>query len=246
VQPRGQSNQWVIGTIATRPEYRRRGIARQLFAASLELFHQKQASVAVLSVIEGNTPAYTLYKNMGLEPYAGHYDVEFRPADVYPMPDLPARFELVPSKMSEWRPRFELSEKITPANIQKYEPVEEKRFKQPILIRMLVPLLNRAEKVKEEYLLIRDTETGRLAGYMVLSMRQNGSGRHTFQITLDPAYFSQAEVFLQYALHRLTSADPNLVIESGIHQWQDEVYETAKTLGFTTRLIYHRMGIILE
>jgi GNAT superfamily N-acetyltransferase len=246
LQPRGQSSQWVIGTIATRPEYRRRGIARKLFAASLEFFKEKQASVAVLSVIEGNTPAYTLYQKMGLEAYSAHYDVEFRPADVYPMPELPGNLRLEKTKLGNWRPRYELSKRITPANLQKYEPVEEKRFKQPFLLRLLIPLLNRAEKVEEEYLLIRDTDSGELIGYMFLAMRQNGKGRHAFQLTLDPAFYAQTEVLLQYVLHRLTAADPELIIECGIHKWQGDIYETALNLGFTTRLTYHRMGIILE
>jgi GNAT superfamily N-acetyltransferase len=246
LQPRGQSSQWVIGTIATRPEYRRRGIARQVFAASLEFFKEKQASVAILGVIDGNTPAFTLYQKMGLEVYSAHYDVEFRPTGVYPMPELPENLQLERSKFSNWRPRYEISKRVSPADLQKYEPVEEKRFKQPFLLRLLIPMLNRAEKVEEQYLLIRDTNSGELIGYMFLAMRQSGKGRHAFQLTLDPAYYAQAEGLLQYALHRLTTAGPEQVIECGIQKWQGEIYEAACDLGFTTRLIYHRMGIVLK
>jgi ribosomal protein S18 acetylase RimI-like enzyme len=245
LQPRGQSSQWVIGTIATHPEYRRRGIARQLFAASLKLFHQKQATVAVLGVIDGNVPAYTLYQKMGLQTYSGHYDVEFRASDVYFMPEIPEEFTLEKSSLFDWKPRYELSKRITPDHLQEYEPIETSRFRQPFFMRLVIPILNRADKTDEEYRLIRHTPSGQVVGYINLAMNLSGVGRHRFLMMLDPAYGRFAETFLQYALHRLTSANPALVIESGIPQWQGQIYEAAKDLGFTTRLVYHRMGIAL-
>lgn len=246
LQPHGQSSLWLVGTIATRPEYRRRGIARQLVTASLEMFREKQGTIATLGVIEGNLPAYTLYQKLGFETFSGHYDLEFRSNGVYPMPELPAEFELRPSGQFSWKPRFELRQRITPVTLLKYEPLDEKRFKVPFFMRLLIPLLNRVDKTKEESLLIYHRSSGELIGTIRSAARLSGKGRHSCSLTLDPAFSAQAEIFLQYMLHKLSAADPQLIIEFGVPQWQDGVYQAAKDLGFTTRLTYQRMGILLE
>lgn len=246
LQPRGQSSQWIIGTIATHPQYRRRGIAQQLVTASLDHFRKKQGTVATLSVISGNIPAYRLYQKMGLEAYSGHYDIEFKPSGTIQMPELPSAYQLRKSKRFDWRSRFELHKRITPPNLQKFSPLEKSRFKPPVFMRLLVPMLSRSQKIEEETHLITDKTSGQLVGILGLRINNSGQGRHGFSILLDPEHSSDTDKFLLYALHRLSTANPELIIESGLPIWQDKVYDAAQELEFTTRLTYHSMGMILN
>lgn len=54
-----------IGTIAVHPDYRRRGIGRQLVARALLACVHKGAKSAFLEVRRGNLAAQTLYQQMG-------------------------------------------------------------------------------------------------------------------------------------------------------------------------------------
>lgn len=60
--PYGQG--WVIANVAVYPEYRRRGIARQLMVAALESVAQR-GKFAILQVDADNPPAIRLYESLG-------------------------------------------------------------------------------------------------------------------------------------------------------------------------------------
>lgn len=56
---------FLIANVAVHPDYRRRGIARTLMEASLELIRRKQGRWVALQVESDNTPALNLYDSMG-------------------------------------------------------------------------------------------------------------------------------------------------------------------------------------
>jgi ribosomal-protein-alanine N-acetyltransferase len=56
-----------IATIATHPDYRRRGVAARLMADGLAESLRKGASLATLEVRAGNTAAQELYRQFGFE-----------------------------------------------------------------------------------------------------------------------------------------------------------------------------------
>jgi ribosomal protein S18 acetylase RimI-like enzyme len=62
--------EWWIGNVTVLPGYRRRGIARQLVAATLDDLRRRMARRAYLEVVDGNLPAFQLYKETGFEAYA--------------------------------------------------------------------------------------------------------------------------------------------------------------------------------
>ena len=95
-QRRGSSNNWLIGTVATLPDYRRRGIARKLVEESLADIKAKKAETVVLDVIDANLPAYQLYTSLGFEHFSGNLDLEFTPAGIVTKPEFPPEYRLVP------------------------------------------------------------------------------------------------------------------------------------------------------
>lgn len=244
-QRRGASQHWMVTSVATHPAYRRRGIARKLVVAGLEYIRAKKGEVAVLDVIDANLPAYKLYESLGFEHFTGNLDLEFKPDGVLPAPEIPAGYVLEDLDYFNWRPRFEVMQHISPENIQKYEPVSEDRFRQPGYTRAIIPLFNRAQKVQPHYHLVRRAADGEMVGYLNYDIRTGGKGRHSIFLRLDPAHAKLAEPLLAYGLHQLTAADLNLIIEMGLPTWQQHVADAAYALGFTKRLLYHRMGLVL-
>jgi ribosomal protein S18 acetylase RimI-like enzyme len=61
---------WYIGSVATHPDYRRRGLARLLVTRAMEHARAHGAEVCILDVRADNLPAYKLYLSLGYL----HYD----------------------------------------------------------------------------------------------------------------------------------------------------------------------------
>ena len=244
-QKRGSSNNWIVGTVATLPEYRRRGQARKLVECALDEMRKRNVEIAILDVIDANVPAYTLYQNLGFEHFSGKTEMEFQPPNAYPEPEVPAEFSIEESRLFDWQPRFELATRIEPESIQKYNPTEASLFRPPAFLRIFYPILLKAQKIQSEMFLLRHNETQQVIGYISLDIQGNHKGRHDISLRLDPAYASAAEIFLEYALHRVTTVDPDLMVEMSIFSWQEHVIDAALALGFAKRVQYHRMGIEL-
>lgn len=58
---------WLVANVAVHPDYRRRGMARQLMQAGLKLARQHHAGWLALQVEEDNQPALDLYTGLGFE-----------------------------------------------------------------------------------------------------------------------------------------------------------------------------------
>ncbi|MFN2144209.1 MAG: GNAT family N-acetyltransferase [Anaerolineales bacterium] len=245
-QRRGSSDNWLIGTVATHPDYRRRGIAHKLVKASLEDIQSKNAKTVVLDVIDANLPAYQLYTSLGFEHFTGTLDLEFPPSRIVPEPEFPAEYRLVPTNNFDWQARYQISKRISPENLQRYDPVTEALFQQPSFMRLIIPIFNNAQKIEEKLFVVEHIPSNENVGYFRSSARQGGKGRHTTAIRLDPKHAQLARPMLEYALHQVTSTDPNLVVEMALPAWQKEVAEAAYEIGFEKRVQYHRLGLKIE
>lgn len=245
-QPRGTSNNWVIGTVATLPDYRRRGIARKLVEASLETMREKGAEVVDLSVIDANLPAYQLYLSLGFEHYTGTLDMEYHPGEALPAPELPADYQLEKSDFFDWRARYEVMKRITPESLQQYEPVIPETFRQPGFMRIIDPVFSRAQKIRRFVNLIRHTPSGEVVGYLLWEARIGGKGRHYTSIRLDSKYASAVRPLLEFALHEVMAVDPALIVEMGLPVWQEHAVQAAYDLGFEKRVLYHRLAMNLD
>lgn len=78
-QRRGSSNTWGIGTVGVLPEYRRRGLARQLLTKTLDVIRQRGGTHVMLGVIDKNVPAYSLYRSLGFEHYSSQIEYSLTP-----------------------------------------------------------------------------------------------------------------------------------------------------------------------
>jgi GNAT superfamily N-acetyltransferase len=242
-QRRGSSDNWLIGTVATLPEYRRRGIARKLVEESLADIKAKNAKSVVLDVIDANHPAYQLYTSLGFEHFSGNLDLEFAPSGIVTKPEFPHEYQLAETSFFDWQARYQIMKRISPESLQQYDPVTEALFRQPGFMRLIIPIFNRAQKVEEKIILIENISSGEKVGYFRSSARKGGKGRHSTSLRLDPKYAQLARPMLEYALHQVTAIDPSLIVEMALPAWQDKVVEAAYETGFKKRLLYHRLGL---
>ena len=58
----GATRRWEIGIVAVLPEYRRRGIARNLMQAAIETIRSREGQVVVLDAAAASAPACVLYE----------------------------------------------------------------------------------------------------------------------------------------------------------------------------------------
>lgn len=112
LSPAGYGKGWVIANVAVYPDYRRRGIARQLMEASLD-FVNRRGRFATLQVEADNFAARALYESLGFVEQrtftrwrrATHHSV---PA---PLPDMPP---IRQARLSESRALYELADAVRP------------------------------------------------------------------------------------------------------------------------------------
>jgi GNAT superfamily N-acetyltransferase len=245
VQRRGSTDTWVVGTVAMRPAYRRRGIARKLLQASLDLIRQHGGKKAILSVIDGNLPAYTLYESLGFEHYDSSIEFSLTPEQAPPAPALPEGYVQTPLARFDWRPRYELEKRISPENLDKYEPVEEGRFRHPAMMRVLLPLILFAQGTREEDFIIRTAADEQIVARGSYEIPKRGKGVHSLRARLDSAHPQLAPYLVEHLLHVALAANPELRVELSVPRWMETVVAAAQEAGFQRRMEYCRMGLEL-
>jgi ribosomal protein S18 acetylase RimI-like enzyme len=243
VMRQGRTEQWTIGNVAVLPEYRRRGIARKLVEACIDFAKERGAKTIVLDVVAGNVPAYELYERLGFERYSGSKELMLEKDQTIKGISLPAEYRLERLKFSEWQPRFEIAKRITPDTVQHFKPVEEKRYKVPLLMQPLIPLFMRLGGVRTTpYKIYHHNE---LVGTGALTTRRSEGGVNSFSLNLDPDYADIAPKLLQKFVFDIQMQSPGRRIEFSVPYWQGSVSEAAQHVGFDTHFEYHAMGMVV-
>ncbi|MFQ5796209.1 MAG: GNAT family N-acetyltransferase [Candidatus Bipolaricaulia bacterium] len=244
-QRRGTTDTWYISNVGVLPNYRRQGIARKLVQVSLDLIRERGGKIVLLDVIAGNLPAYTLYEQLGFEHFSGSVKLSYQPDKAPPNPPLPDGYTIAPLSFFDWHTHYELEQRITPADIQKYEPVEVGRFRQPRLMRPLLPLVRIASGTRAKEITIRTAKQGRIVGQAGYEVRVRPGGVNHIDMRLDPAHEQLAPYLVQHLLNTALQLSPGRRIESKVPQWQAPVIAAAYGAGFMKRYEFHRMGIAL-
>lgn len=109
-------NRWQIANVAVEPEYRGRGIARQLLQRSLEHIAQARGKWAVLQVYEKNQVALNLYEKLGFENMGGEIEMQINRIPSVPAPPPIPYFRTFEAK--HWRLLFDLANSQMHAHAQ--------------------------------------------------------------------------------------------------------------------------------
>jgi len=245
IQRHGTTNTWVVGTVGVLPGYRRRGLARATLEKALELMKERGAERTWLGVINGNTPAQRLYESLGFEVYDS--DIDYTLTDPTPpsVPPLPEGYTIARLPRSDWRTRFDLAKRITPEESRLYEPIEKGRFRQPLMIRLLIPLMTLVQRTKEEGFVVRLAKDGEAVARCGYSASLRGKGVNSIYVRLDPAHPDLAKPLVGAMLEKVVSRSPKLRVELGVPRWMPAVVEAAESFGFKKRVEYLKMGLVL-
>ncbi len=242
MKPPGNSDEWYIANVTVLPAYRRRGIARKLVEATIATLRERHAHLALLGVIDGNLPAFNLYKELGFEAYSGAtlYDV---PAEMkITPPALTDGWSVAPLLDSQWRIRYDLARRITPANVQRYEPIREKKYKMPFLIRTVGRLFDSVGGSKNARLILR-TPNGEVAGLAFYSARIKPGGVNHAGFLFDSNFGEAALPFAQYVLAHVQALSPGRRIEIEFDNWETAMMNAMEGLGCNKRFASHNMGL---
>lgn len=245
----GSSDLWMISNVGVLPEYRRQGIARKLVEATLELIRQHGGRRVILEVIDGNLPAYTLYQRLGFEHYSGSVDLQLKPedlpAELPAEPALPAGYACLPLGPFEWQPRMELEKRISPENLLKYEPLEEARFRRPLMMRLLRPVFIAAEGTSEQDFVLRTVGEGSIVARYGYAASRRGKGVNQLRLVLDSAHALLGPYMVASALRSVLRLGAGLRVECSLPQWMEPALAACEAAGFQRRVEHCRMGLIL-
>lgn len=238
----GNSDSWTIVNVGVLPAYRRRGIARKLVEAAIEIARERGAKRVILDVINGNDPAYQLYARLGFVQF--DYGIELN----YSRPMLPAEcpipngYTIKHLTRTDWQPTFELVKRITPPDIQIYLPVEESRYRVGPVERVLVPVFESGIRTKRIGVYSPHAEIVAAADY---SARIRPGGVNGLSVTLDPAHQALAPYLITSLLNEIIHIAPGRNVEMRVMSWSAAVVEAAKSAGFEQRMAANRMGLKL-
>ncbi|MDD5264921.1 MAG: GNAT family N-acetyltransferase [Candidatus Bipolaricaulis sp.] len=244
-QREGTTSMWYIGTVGVLPEWRGRGVARQLLVATLDMMRARGGSRVRLGVIDGNTPAQSLYRSLGFVEYGGGTRYALTPTGSVDCPPLPAGFEELPLGEFDWKTRYELDQRIVPATLQEFEPIVAGRYKTPAPIRALAPVFRFVETTRDGDVIVRRTADRMVVGRAGWSVSKRGKGTNQIRVRLDPGCATLAPYLVGRALREVLTKSPALRVETMIPGWMPEVARELEALGFVRRTTNRSMGMKL-
>ncbi|MCX6101550.1 MAG: GNAT family N-acetyltransferase [Candidatus Bipolaricaulota bacterium] len=241
----GVTTAWYIETVGVLPEFRRRGIARQLVVAALGMMRSRGGTRVRLGVIDGNAPAQALYRSLGFVEYPGGTLYALTPSAAIDRPTLSTGYEELRLAAFDWRTRYELDKRIVPSALQDFEPIVPGRYRTPWFIRALAPLFRLVEPSRSRDIIVcraSDRLAVARAGWIV---SKRGKGTSTIRIRLDPAHVDLAPYVVRRSLHEVLKRSPSLRVEIVVPMWMPDVARELETLGFVKRASSKSMGMRL-
>jgi GNAT superfamily N-acetyltransferase len=238
----GQTPVWQIEPLGVLPEFRRRGGARQLMTEALGMMRSRGATGVRLGVINGNTPAQTLYRSLGFVDYGGTALYVFTPGAKISPPSLPDDYKLEPLARFAWRQRYEMDRRIVPAEIQAFEASAPGRYRTPWLKRVLAPLFSNS---RDGDVLVRRSSDRVAVARAGWSLTKSQRGTNSIRVRLDSGCSDLAPYLVQRALSEVLAASPDLQVELFLPTWMPDVARAAEGLGFVRRREHKSMGMKL-
>ncbi len=110
----GMEAAWIIANVGVHPDYQRRGIARRLMQASIDMIHHRGGKMAVLQVDEDNDAARALYQSLGFvdeRVWTQWYRSEaYHPPPIIEMRDV----HIAHRRPNEWQAEYALAQQVRP------------------------------------------------------------------------------------------------------------------------------------
>jgi ribosomal protein S18 acetylase RimI-like enzyme len=121
---------WIVANVAVHPDYRGRGIARQLMVASLDAIRKRGGNppTAILQVERANAPARKLYDSLGfISEGAWRHWRRSGGARIPPALENPPAY-ITRRRRGEWRAEYALAERVRPDGLGWQRPLHKRLF----------------------------------------------------------------------------------------------------------------------
>lgn len=241
---------WEVAMVATHPDYRRQGLARQLVTVAINHAKELGAKLCVLEVLDINEPAYKLYRDLGFV----HYDsltrlkLDFGKLSDIPSVGLPEGYELrefTRDKKTN-QARYELDMRVTPEDVQVFHPVDKKKYFKPLMIRIVRPIAKLLLKMKRFDWLVYQGEN--LVGDVAVYPSRKEGSPHRIYLMLDPDH---SEILSESIITRslVTLRKNTTVVENTIVEFrttETKQLETSRKYGFVDVETMHLLGLKIE
>jgi len=182
-------DRWSIETVATHPDYRRRGLARRLVEQAIDSIRDRSGAVCTLKVRAENAPAYALYCDLGFVHYdsTAHLKLDEVRGTIAPRMNGYAVREATPTEwFGSWEARFGLALRETPEAVQRILPVSPFQYRRPAFARFLAPAVIRLSGRRIDHFLVEDRD--RLVATLAVDADAAGEGNHDLRVCVDPEH----------------------------------------------------------
>lgn len=235
---------WEVGNVATHPDYRGKGLARQLVNRAIEHARQYGAEICVLDVRDDNQPAYQLYKSLGFLHYDSNIDLKLETLPQVQVLPLPDGYFQRTMKFTEWQPRYELAVRETPASVQEFLPVNINDYRVTPVERVVQPLAMSLQKIDSHRWAVEKDD--KLAGYLSLTARRTPKLNHRLLLRVDPQHRQElTEPLLTLALEKF-QAYPRQNVLTSVRKDNQFQRDILKKYGFEEVFVMHRLGLKLS
>lgn len=196
---RGYAQRWVMANVTVHPEYRRRGIAREMVEASGELAIKAGIEAIYLQVERHNKAAQSLYRSMGYLPLATR--TTWRRPRGLPWSGAGRGQSVRLRRPSEWTQQWALAKQVSPEGLVWPYPLEPGYFRPSGLGRYFG---------REARMHFVQREAGQLVG----SLSIHGTGSRRFVLLVDRGLQGQIEEgLLSQALSRIRARQRSIVMD---------------------------------
>jgi len=243
----GTPVRWLIANVAVHPDFRRRGIARQLVEAALAHVRGRGGGLLVLDVRRENTPAYALYEQLGFTLREATAERRWLPGAGWPRsapPDPPAAGTppagVEPIRAAD-RPRVRaLLHDAISAEAREANPIVESEWLPSALADSLPGWMR--------WFGSRDTHRLGLASgdrldALIVLRAQRWSGTHQLQILVRPGQETTAAPAAVAAAVRTLYRYPPLPVIAVLRSPADALIEALDAVGFRARQTLHRLAL---
>ena len=185
VSQQGNDRQrWYIFNVATHPDFRGRGLARQLVTAALSHIRARGGRRVLLDVRADNVPAYQLYRSLGFLHLETSTTLKGSLAHL-PATKSPLNCTVRQLAEAEWQPAFDLEQRIASEATRAVCPVTPDQFQNSAFMRLIQSIINRAQKQRVERWLA--DRAGKPIGLATAQLHLAGNNPHHIQLAIDPA-----------------------------------------------------------
>jgi len=233
---------WFVSNLAVHPEYRRRGIARGLVTAGVQMARQKRARRISLEVRADNFAARRLYQELGFTEVDSVSSLKLDPV-VTPSPVALEGYTIEIVKPAQWKELLRLAEEALSPEAREMIPLSEE-FLQPSLVRRLVSsigdFLNGRTTMR-----LAASKQGEFAA--VVTLRTGGFlGAHLLTLMVHPAHRSKVEEILLASALSVLETSRSRALKAEIHPSYPHARSMFEQYGFVEEATLDLLTLRLE